>query len=166
MGCSGMILVGQRNLLPQSNKLIAVTALLLSQQEWFQFLLTSWAGAALVKVGPEKTGFQLNSHHLLPPSASKAGQNAAAGFDAALPPLFCQGPLLLWIVPGYGRHLVEHSYPDLLVSKRQWWLLGQMPRGAFCGATYRAGKVRPENAFNHSWDRFFPLYDMNIFFVL
>ena len=148
MGCSGMILVGQRNLLPQSNKLIAVTALLLSQQEWFQFLLTSWAGAALVKVGARKDRFPVEQPPPAPPpSASKAGQNAAPGFDAALPPLFCQGPLLLWIVPGYGRQLVEHSYPDLLVSKRQRWLLGQMPRGAFCGATYRAGKVRPENAF-------------------
>ena len=151
MGCSGMILVGQRNLLPQSNKLIAVTALLLSQQEWFQFLLTSWAGAALVKVGARKDRFPVEQPPPAPPPpASKAGQNAAAGFDAALPPLFCQGPLLLWIVPGYGRHLVEHSYPDLLVSKRQWWLLGQMPRGAFCGATYPAGKVRPENAFKVS----------------
>ena len=150
MGCSGMILVGQRNLLPQSNKLIAVTALLLSQQEWFQFLLTSWAGAALVKVGARRQVSSWTATTCSPPSASKAGQNAAAGFDAALPPLFCQGPLLLWIVPGYGRHLVEHSYPDLLVSKRQRWLLGQMPRGAFCGATYPAGKVRPENAFKVS----------------
>ena len=57
MGCSGMILVGRRNLSPQSNKPIDGTALLLSQQEWFQFLLTSWAGAALVKVGARKDRF-------------------------------------------------------------------------------------------------------------
>ena len=149
MGCSGMILVGQRNLLPQSNKLIAVTALLLSQQEWFQFLLTSWAGAALVKVGARKDRFPVEQPPPAPPSLRQkldkmqhpaSMQLCHHSFVRAL-------YLLLWIVPGYGRHLVEHSYPDLLVSKRQRWLLGQMPRGAFCGATYPAGKVRPESAF-------------------
>ena len=32
-----------------------------------------------------------------------------------------------------------------------------MPAGALCSATYQPEKVRPENAFNHSWDGFLPV---------
>ena len=48
----------------------------------------------MVKVGARKDRFPVEQPPPAPlPSASKAGQNAAPGFDAALPPLFCQGPL-------------------------------------------------------------------------
>ena len=93
-------------------------------------------------------------------------EQAAAG---TRPPPQCQpgslcsfapllSALLLSTIPDYGRQLVEHSQLDLVSSRRagrrQRWLLGQMPAGALCSATYQPEKVRPENAFNHSWDRF------------
>ena len=92
MGCSGMILVGQRNLLPQSNKLIAVTALLLSQQEWFQFLLTSWAGAALVKVGARKDRFPVEQPPPAPPPCVKSWTKCSTRLRCSSATTLLSGP--------------------------------------------------------------------------
>ena len=77
---------------------------------------------------------------------------------------FVASPFVNHPILDYGRQLVEHSQLDLVSSsRRQRWLLGQTPAGGLCSAaTYQAGKVRPENAFSHSWDGFFSVEQARI----